>query len=161
VREAHPQLDRQQPRGELGPIGEALHEAVVDRQLRAVRGRLLEREGDDLVDAGQLAEEQLEHPEVADLGRARDRLLQPLAQPLAARVGDRVVAAAATALLARLLEQPGLGEPLRLGVQLRVRERPEVPDAELDESLEVVRRARTAQGGDPEHEIGDGSEAQA
>jgi len=153
VREAHPQLDRQQPRGELGPIGEALHEAVVDRQLRAVRRRLLVGEGDDLVDTGQLAEEQLQHPEVADLGRARDRFLQPLAQPLAARVGDRVVPAAATTILARLVEQAGLGEPFRLGIQLRVRERPEVPDAELDEALEVVRRARPAQGGDAEDEV--------
>ena len=75
-------------------------------------------------------------------------------------VGDRVVAPPPAGLLARLLEQAGLGEARGLGVELRVGKGPEVPDAELDEALEVIGRGRAAQGDDPEHEVRGRSESQ-
>ena len=54
-------------------------------------------------------------------------------------VGQRVEAPAPPALLAALVEEPGLGEPRRLGVELGVGQRPEVPDAGGRGLLEVVR----------------------
>ena len=120
---------------------------------------LLAGEAGDLVGRRELAEEQLEEGEVADLVGAGHRFAQPPVEPLAACLRDRVVPAAAAVRLARLVEQPGLGEARRLGVELRVRERPEVPDAELDEALEVVRRGRPAYRRDAEDQVGDGAEA--
>jgi hypothetical protein len=69
------------------------------------------------------------------------------------------VPASPSALLARLVEETGGGQPLRLGVELRVRERPEVADAAFDEALEVVRRRAAAHGDDTQDEEGDVTEA--
>ena len=112
------------------------------------------RQGEHVARLRELGEEELQQPEVAVLRRAAHGVAQPLGKPLAARCRDGVVAPPPAGLLARLFEQAGLGEASGLGVELGVGKGPEVPDAQLDEALEVVGRGRPAQGGDPEHEVG-------
>ena len=85
------------------------------------------------------AEEQLQQRRVAQLGGLAGRLGPPRVERPAAGVGDAEHAPAPAALLAPLLHEPGLREPLRLGVERRMRHRPEVADAARDAGLELVR----------------------
>ena len=85
------------------------------------------------------AEEELQQRRVAQLGGVAGRLGAPRVERLAARVGDAEHAPPPPALLAPLLGEPGLREPLRLGVERRMRHRPEVADAARDADLELVR----------------------
>ena len=89
--------------------------------------------------AGVGAEEDLQQRPVAELGQLVGRLLQPLGERPAPPVGDLVVLPPPAALLAALGQVAGRRQPLRLGVELGVLERPEVPEARRDRPFEVVR----------------------
>jgi hypothetical protein len=83
--------------------------------------------------------ETLEQVDVAQLRQlVRGPRGQPGAQRLAAARGDAVRLAPATALFARLGQVPGVREPLGLGVQLRVLQRPQIADADRDHGLQLV-----------------------
>ena len=63
--------------------------------------------------------------------------------------------------LALLAQQARAGEPLGLGVELRMRERPEVAEGHLDEALEVIGRGRPADRDAAEHHVRRRAEAHA
>ncbi len=145
-------------RGKLRP-GWAL--AVVGVADALVLGELtpmgLELYARELLRVG--AEEELEQAEVSDLGRLGRRLRQPGGKRSPAAGRRRVRAAAPTAFLAPLFQQALLGQPRRLGVELRVRDRPEVARAARDRLLEVIGRARTVLAQEAEDDVARGREA--
>ena len=105
------------------------------------------------------AAEQLQQAGVAELVEVGGGVIAPAVEGFQAAVGERVEAAAAAGLLAPLLEQSGLGEPASLGVYLRVRERPEVEDADRGSLLELVRGDRLAALDQAKHGVGGVGEA--
>ena len=144
ARHAGAEVERAQAVRELRPVGEALLDAPRTRRAGGAGPRP--------------ARARARAPARGPMSSAKNSLSRPRSRysiglvtgsashsPERSRpgVGDRVEAAPAAALLLRLLEQAGLGEPRGLGVELRVREGPEVADAQLHEALEVV-RASTA-----------------
>ena len=88
------------------------------------------------------AEEELDERDVAQLGARGVRVREPGIERRLARGSDREAPPPPADLLALLADQPGLRQPLGLGVELRVGERPEVPDGDRVHLLEVVGRAR-------------------
>src|SRR4051794_31326903 len=118
-------------------------DARVEREPRAGR-HARGHAGADLLVLGQLApvrldlgvrevarvgaEEELQQGGGAQLEDLVGRLGAPPLERLAARVGDRVELAPAPALLALLGQVATLRQALGLAVELRVLERPEVPD---------------------------------
>jgi hypothetical protein len=86
----------------------------------------------DVPRPGVLGEEQLEQAEAAQLGRLGGRLGQPGRQGGPALGRDPVAAPAAAGVLALLGQQPQAGQAFGLGVDLAVRELPEVGDAPPD-----------------------------
>jgi hypothetical protein len=113
------------PGGELDPTSEQL--GLDPGQL----GRVLR--------LGVLGEEQLEQAQAPDLEGLVGRLGQPGGQGRPALGRDPVAAPPPSGLLALLGQQPQAGQPLGLGIDLAVRERPEVGDAPADGRLEGVR----------------------
>src|SRR3954471_13542263 len=92
------------------------------------------------------AEEQLEHAGVAQLRRVGGHLSPQALQRRPPRAGDRVEAPAPPGLLPPLAQQPTVGQPLDLAVDLGVRRGEEVVHAEGHERLEVVRGQLVAAG---------------
>ena len=75
------------------------------------------------------AEVDLEEAEVAELEQFPGRGIEPLLQSAAPVLRELEEAPPPAAVLAAFAEQPGLGEPRRLGVELGVGDGPEVADA--------------------------------
>jgi hypothetical protein len=88
--------------------------------------------GGDVLGPGVLAEEQLEQAEAAELGRLVGRLGQPFGERGPALGRDPVAAPPPPGLLALLGQEPEAGQPFGLGVDLAVRELPEMGDAPAD-----------------------------
>ena len=85
-------------------------------------------------------EEQLQQAEVAQLGELIARIGEPGVERLAATTRDLVQLAPTASLLALDAQIPALHQPVRLGVELRVVQRPEAADAGRVHPLEVVWR---------------------
>ena len=115
--------------------------------------RLLAGERPERVVVGELAEEELQQSRVAELHLATRRLVQPVEERLAAVGGDGIGAAPPPVVLALLGEEARAGEPVRLGVELRMREGPEVTEGHLDEALEVIGRGRPAHRDAAEYDV--------
>ncbi len=101
-----------------------------------------------------LVEEELELGDVAHLEVLVRGRREPGAQRLAARRGERVGLAPPPAVLDRELEHPQLGEAVGLGVELGVREVPEVAHRMADRALEVVRRGGATKGDHAQNHVG-------
>ena len=126
--EADPELGGSHPRGpQIRPVAEARDDRLVVGLLGALGRGLLVRQGEHVARLRELGEEELQQPEVAVLRRAAHGVAQPLGKSPAARCRDGVVAPPPAGLLARLLEQAGLGEASGLGVELGVGEGQKFP----------------------------------
>jgi len=133
--------------GELGPAAELL--GLDPGQL----GDVLRR--------GVLAEEQLEEAEAADLEGLVGGLGQPGGERGPALGRDPVAAPPAAGLLPLLGQQSQAGQPLGLGVDLAVRELPEVGDAPADGRLDRVRGRGAVPGHQAEDDVGHGGQVGA
>jgi hypothetical protein len=102
---------------------------------------------------GVAAEEQLEQGQVAELDQVVGRRGRPRPEGLAAALRQRVAPPAAAALLLLLGEVARLGEPGGLRVELRVRQRPEVPDAAVQRLLQPVGVGLAQQLDEPEDDV--------
>jgi hypothetical protein len=121
---------------------------------QAVRARLIRGEAAHRLRTGKVGEEQLQQSGVASFATPVLRLGEPTMQRHQPGIGDRVGAPPAAAALDRFLEQAGVGELARLGVQLRVGEQPEAADGGGDPLLELVGRHRPERGDHPQHQVG-------
>jgi 2-haloacid dehalogenase len=130
--------------GELGPAAEQL--ALDPGQLGHL-GRL-----------GALGEVQLEQAEAADLEGLVGGLAQPGGERGPALGRDPVAAPPAPGLLPLLGQQPQAGQPLGLGVDLAVRELPEVGDAPADRRLDGVRGRGAVPVHQAEDDVGHGGQ---
>src|ERR1700678_108525 len=125
---------------------------LVFAQLLAVRAELPDR---DRARIG--AEKHLQETDVAQLRQFAAELgRQPRAERVAAGRGDAVQLAPSPAVLTRLGEIAGPGETFGLGVQLRVLQRPQVPDASGHHRLQVVRGSLTGLHEQAKHDVGSG-----
>ena len=131
--------------------------AVVERLDRLVAGELLAVGGE--LGRGHArgvgAEEDLQQRGIAQLREPGLGLGAPRLERPPARVRDRELAPPPPALLAPLGDEAGLREPLRLGVERGVGDRPERADAAGDAGLELV-RGRVAELEQPQDDHGGG-----
>jgi len=142
----------------VAPGLEPLHDPVGDLDPAAVQLGLGPGQLGDVLRGGVLGEEQLEQAEAAHLQGLVGRLGQPGGQRRPALGRDPVAAPAPPGLLALLGQQPQPGQPLGLGVDLAVRELPEVGDAPADRRLQGVRGRGAVPGHQAEDDVGDGGE---
>jgi hypothetical protein len=124
-----------------------------------VQGQLGLGQLEHVLRLGVLAEEQLQQAEAAELGRLVGRLGQPGFERVPASLGDPVAAPPPAGLLTLLGQQPKAGQALGLGVDLAVRELPEVGHAAAHGRLEGVRGGRAVPGHQAEDDVGHGGEA--
>ena len=161
ARDRQPRLQGQRAARVLQALAVAAPEPLVSSEHGAVGGDLLAGERlEGLPLLVQLAEEELQQPRVAQLLVARRGLAQPLGERLAPLGGDVVGPPPAAAVFALLAEQTRAREPIWLGVELGVREGPEVTERQLDKALEVIGGRRPAQRNGAEDDIGRRTEAQ-
>jgi hypothetical protein len=90
----------------------------------------------------EIGKEELQQPQVAQLGRLTGWTVEPGRQRVSAGVGNREHAPASTVPLATLGHESLTGQARRHGVQQGVREGPEVAQRRLDVALHLVRRRR-------------------
>src|SRR5450759_581995 len=91
----------------------------------------------------RVGEKELEQHLVADLQVLDRRVCRPRVQRLLTFRGEVIEGPLPCALRCVLgLDQPRLGEPLQLGIELPVAGRPEVPGGQVGELLDVVARVR-------------------
>src|SRR4051794_16684631 len=102
---------------------------------------------------GGRPEEELEQRGLAELRRRRALVGEPVPQRRAPGVRQRVVLAPAAGLLAADRDEAGRGQPVGLGVELRVRDAPEAADAAGVTRLELVGRRLPGEGQEAEDDV--------
>ena len=135
-------------------------EVVVEGDAPAVLGDLLGGQRCDVVGLADLAEEQLQLGDVTQLEVLGGRRPEPFAQGVQTGTGQRVGLATPSRVLHRPGQQPEVGQPIRLGVELGVREVPKQPDRLPDGPLEAVGRAVAVQGDHAENDVRRGGQPQ-